>query len=108
MKDNYLSVGINLANTNHNDIFRFIDSMRNNKKYIHDFHFAHPNPSICKTGRNPMYIDKKTFISYIRILSISGYNTTILLNLAEECNFEKIVKDLKDYVDNGLSAICTH
>lgn len=108
MKNNSLCVGLHFVPPyDISDVFRFINNIVPIKQYIRDFQFSIHDPAICKSGRLPVPVPKRFLLLFIRLMATNGYNTTLILNQAEEKNFELIIKELQDYVHEGLTGVCT-
>lgn len=108
MKKNCLCVGVHFANNyNITHVFQFIDQLTPIKDYVKDFQFAFHDPDVCKSGRMPTYVPKNFILLFIRLMAVNGYGTTVLMNQAEESKFDLIIRELKDYVDAGLTGVCT-
>lgn len=107
MKDRSLCIGIFFEKYDVGDVFKFIQNIRPVKRYIRDFQYAIHDPAICKSGRVPKPIPKDFLLLFTRLMKSNGYNTTLLLNQAQDENIDRIIAELKDYVDNGLTGICT-
>ncbi len=108
MKKHCLSIGTSFnKNSREKDILRLIERLEPVKDYIYDFHFAYHDGLIGKTGRIPSQIPKEFNLCFVRLMSIYGYHTTLLFNQVEEKNYEQLLDGIQEYVDNGLTGVCT-
>lgn len=109
MKNKSLCVGVFFSRdqSNPSSIFSFIEKIEPIKQYIRDFQFSYHDPNVCKSGRSPFLISKSYVLLFIRMMSLNGYKTTVIMNQAKKENFNNIIEGLKCYIEAGLTGVCT-